>query len=320
MLDILIVTTPIFLLIGLGYGSVRLGYFDAGHLGPLSAFVVRVALPVLMFKSVSQRSFGEVLNLRYLAAYGLGSLATFAAGLAWSRWVRRQPLEAGAVQGLGMSCSNSAFIGLPIVHLLLGTVASLALALCMLIENLIMLPLSLALADSAGQRHVRFRVAFLHSMLGLRYNSLVMAICVGLVFSALALPLPAPLVRAIDLMAAGSAPAALFYIGGCLVGLPVRQLLADVGVVAVGKLWLHPGLVALAMWLLWPTGGELALAGVLMASMPMMSIYPVIGRQHGQQGFCAAALLAATVASFFTIGVNIWILRASGLFLGHPGG
>jgi len=317
MLDILAVTTPIFLLIALGYGAVRLGYFEAVWLRPLGAFVIRVALPVLMFKSVSQRSFAEVLNLRYLAAYALGSLATLALGLAWARLVRHQPREAVAVQGLGMSVSNSAFIGYPIVHLLLGAVATLALALGMLVENLIMLPICLALADSTSSRHERFSVAFLRSLAGLRSNPLVLAIFLGLACSALAVPLPGPVLKAIDLMAAGSPPAALFCIGGSLVGLPLRDMLADVGAVNAGKLLLHPLLVAGALLLLLPAGGPLAVAGVLMASMPMMSIYPIIGQQHGQQGFCAAALLAATVGSFFTVAATIWVLQVSGLFLGH---
>jgi hypothetical protein len=47
-----------------------------------------------------------------------------------------------------------------------------------------------------------------------------------------------------------------------------------------------------------------------LACMPMISIYPLLAHKHGHEGLCAAALLATTLASFVTVNVALWLLRA----------
>ena len=51
-------------------------------------------------------------------------------------------------------------------------------------------------------------------------------------------------------------------------------------------------------------------AMILNAGMPMLSIHPILARPYGQEGLCAAALVAATAASFLTISVLLWFTGA----------
>ena len=314
MLEILTITTPIFLIIGLGFLAVRFGHFPAAGLSSLGSFVVRVALPVLLFKSISQRSFAEVMNLPYLAAYALGSALTLCLGILWARKLRGQTLEAATIFGMGMSCSNSAYMGFPIVVQVIGHSATVALALTMIVENTFMLPLCLALGESASARHEPFYRAFGRSLLGLRKVPMVMAIFVAFAFAGAHIELPAPAWRAIDMLASASAPVALFFIGGSLVGLPLRDMLADVSMVSFGKLVLHPLMVFGGLLLFGPVDAPLAMGAVLMAGVPMLSIYPIFGQRHGQEGFCAAALLLTTLLSFVSIAAIIWILQTGKVF------
>ncbi len=114
------------------------------------------------------------------------------------------------------------------------------------------------------------------------------------------------------MVAAASAPVALFYIGGILVGLPLRGMFADMGAVTFGKLVLHPLMVFAALLLLGPVDPLLATGAVLLACAPMPSVYPIFGQKHGMQGFCAATLVVGTVISFPTISAAIWLLRGAG--------
>ena len=41
----------------------------------------------------------------------------------------------------------------------------------------------------------------------------------------------------------------------------------------------------------------------------MLSIYPVVAQKYGLEGFTAAALLVATVSSFFTISSLLWAMH-----------
>lgn len=175
MPDVLSITTPIFLLIGLGYGAVRSGLFAKAALPALGSFVITFCIPALLFKSLSQRSIAEVANTSYLLAYAAGSLVTLAAGLLWAR-AQGQPRDAAAMTGMGMACANTAFIGYPVALQVVGPDATVALALTMLVENFLMIPLCLALADSAGARHETLAVAFGRAVLGLRRTPIVLGI------------------------------------------------------------------------------------------------------------------------------------------------
>ncbi|MBT9498271.1 MAG: AEC family transporter [Zoogloea sp.] len=313
MLEILAITTPIFTLIGMGYLAVRLNIYPKAHLSALGAFVIRIALPVLVFKSISQRSFAEVMNFPYLGAYLFGSLLMLGVGLAWAKLVRGQDLEQASLIGMGMCSANSAYVGYPIAVQVIGPTASMVLALSMIVENMLVLPLCLALGESGGARHEPFWRVFGRAILGLRKSSLVVAIFAAFLFSLFQLGLPAQVNKAVDMLAGASAPVALFFIGGSLVGLPLKDVLLDVGVVSFAKLVLHPLAVLGGLWLFGPVDPLLAAGAILLASAPMLSIYPIFGQRHGKEGFCAATLLVATVAAFVTIATVIWLLHASGM-------
>lgn len=40
----------------------------------------------------------------------------------------------------------------------------------------------------------------------------------------------------------------------------------------------------------------------------VLGIYSLLAQRHGQEVFCAAALLVTTVASFFTIRLILWAM------------
>jgi len=311
LLEVLAITTPIYLLIGLGYLSGRGGLFTAGELRVLGRFVLMFSLPALLFDAVSRRTLEEVLNGAYLLAYAAGSLAVLGIGLAWARWRRGAPISLAALQGMGMSSSNSGYVGFPILQQLLGPAAGAVLALTMLVENLIVMPLALALADAGG--HGSVRRAFAQSLKGLVRNPLVIAIVAGLIFALAGWRLPQPAARTVQILAAAASPVALFVIGGTLVGLKLEGVRGDILRVAFGKLALHPLAVFGALALLPAIDPTLRFVAIVLAAMPMLGIYPVLAQKHHHERFCAATLLVTTVLSFFTLSAGLWWLRQ------HPG-
>ena len=69
-------------------------------------------------------------------------------------------------------------------------------------------------------------------------------LAVGLVWSGLALPLPTPLEKWLDLLGVAAAPCALFAIGLFLSDKPLRSGLAEASLATVIKLLLQPLLAA----------------------------------------------------------------------------
>lgn len=312
MLAVLSITAPIFILIGLGFFSARVGLVNREQVRGMGTFVIYFALPALLFRALAERGLDEVLNWPYLAAYALASLSLFAIGFAVARRWRGQGLSASAILAMGMAVSNSGFVGYPIAAMVLGPTAALAMALGMLVENLLMVPLALALAE-AGQQGGRGWAVVRETGLRLLRNPLIVAISLGLLLSLLELRLPLVPARVIDMLAGASAPVALFVIGATLNGLRIGGMAADVAQTAIGKLILHPLLLFGAFCLLPDVEPTLMVAGLLLASAPMMSVFPILGQRFGLEERCAASLVACTVLAFFSVSALLALLRWQGL-------
>jgi len=309
MLKTLAITGPIYVVIALGFAAGHL-VFSKPDMRVLGTYVVRFALPALVFTALSQRPIADILNGRYLAAYAGGSLALYFTALAVARYVQRRSMAHSALIAVGTSFSNSGFVGYPIALQILGPPAAVALAMCMIVENVLMFPLTLALAEMDAGRSVRWQSVVLQSLRGLARNPMIIGIFAGFTVSLLGVQLSEPLVRTVNMLAMASTAVALFVIGGSLVGLDVRNVLGDVAVVALGKLVVHPLAVFAALWLLAPVDPHLRMAAVVYASMPMLSIYPILAQRYHYEGFCAAALLVATLLSFLTVSAALWAMTS----------
>lgn len=299
------------MLIALGYVAVMGSVVTREHIQGLGRLVVNFALPALIVRALSQQPLTEVFDAHYLLAYGLGSLLTFAAGFLLVWRVQRHRLDHAAIAAMGMATANSGFIGYPIAAMVLGSTAGVALALCMLIENMVMIPLALALAEAGSQQGVSLRNIITTTARRLARNPIIIAIVSGALISLSGLSIPAPFYKALDMLADASAPVALFVIGGTLYGLKVQGMYRDIGQITLAKLVCHPLLVLLCFQLFPIDSVELMTGALLIASAPMLSVYPIFGVRFSMDRLCAAALLAATVTSFFTISATIWMIHQS---------
>lgn len=317
MLDILSITGPIYAVILIGFLTTRRGVFSQAEMGVFGKFVIKLALPALVFNALSQRPIHDILNGSYLLAYLAGSLTVLGLGYVWCRCGAGLSPVTSTVYVMGMSCSNSGFVGYPILLLMLAPVAGVALALNMLVENVVMIPLLLALAERGHAGAGPWQRQVGQSLVRLAKNPLIIGLLAGLLVSVLDWTLPQPVARTVTMFAMASGALSLFVIGGTLVGLPIHSMGRRVLPITLGKLIVHPAAVWLAILLL-PVLGlpaldpSLRLAAVLSAAMPMMGIYPILAQAYEKDSFSSAALLITTVASFFTLSALLWLLQHGG--------
>jgi hypothetical protein len=309
MQQILTVTGPIYLIIAVGYVAVRRGIISRDDTQVLARVLLMFVLPATVFRAITSHPLKAVLNTDYLLIYGSASLLALLAGIGYAMFLRRRGLTAAAFYGMAVSISNSVFVGYPIASQVLGERADVALAMCLLVENLLILPLIMILADSSGS--LPFGQTLLRIGKRLISSPILLAIISGFIVAALDLPLPSVATRALDIFSGAAAPIALFMIGGALVGQSLRGVRIDVATLTLGKLIGHPLLVLMMLAALLALGPlsmprELIFATVLFAAMPVGSMYPVLARQHGLESPAPAVLVAETALSF--ISVSIWLL------------
>lgn len=313
MIDILAITFPIYAALALGYLVVWKGWFSPDDMRVLGRYVLNIALPALIFAAVAARSPVQVFQPGYVVVYALGGLATVALSYLLFTLRRTDP-KRRALGVMGSTCPNNAFVGYPIMLLAFPDQAGIVLALNLLVENLLLVPVCLILVELAGNGVDQPLLPRLRRiLLDLAKMPMLIGLALGMVVSLVGLPLPGPFMRFIDMLAVSAGAVSLLVIGGALVGLPLHGNRSLAAQIAASKLLLHPALVALMAAALLAMGlitlpPALHSAVILSAAMPMFGIYTVLAQRQGLEGAASLAMLAGTSCAFVTLTVLLWVL------------
>jgi len=308
---ILSITLPIYLLIGLGVLSVRTGYFAGVDVRAISTFVVRFALPALIFLAVGTAAPSETLHWGLFSTYLLASLALFLACILVGRLVFGARWSMLGMVALGMVGSNSAFVGFPLISILYPDLSVTVFATVMVLENVILIPLALAVADAGESTDSTPLQGFLKGLKSLLRNPLVLSIIVALAYSMSGLTLPEPILRPIEMLRPIASPIALFAVGGTVAAATaasIRDMALPLGTILIGKLILHPLFFLGAAMLMPGLPDDIRLAGLVNAACPMLSIYPLIAMAYGRELLASTTLMVTTAASFVTISGLLWMI------------
>lgn len=301
---------PLFAVIIVGFVAIRSGYVAAKQIKPVSDFVVKIALPALIFNALTTVPLAEAVSWSFILAYAGGSLLVFVIGMLAARRFLGMETGHSAIAGLGMANSNSAFMGYPIALTVVGAPAGALLAQCMLIENLTLIPLAMAIADSArAGGGDGWRPALAQSGRNALRNPIVLAMFAAVLVTVVGVPVPDVASSAIEMLARIAAPIALFVIGGTIASLPLAGVYRRVSLVVAGKLLLHPLIIFAALSLAPGISQTTLIGGVIFASVPMLSIYPLLGQRSGMALVTATALLVATILSFASVPAAITIVQ-----------
>ena len=312
MLEVLPITGTIFALMAIGWLAGRFRLFAPQDFAVLGRFIVTLAIPALIFRAITSRPLAGLLDPAYLLAFTAAALIVFATGHWISSHLLGSPPAGSAFDAGGMVWPNSGFFGYPILLLTLPDVAGHALALNMIVENMLLIPLGLFLAERARLGQAGLRPVLTR----LIRSPLLIAIAVALMVAASGVTLPAVITRPVDLLADASVAMALIVVGGNLAALGRGAMNARVVVTGLGKLIILPLLVAV----LWAVMGMLGLqvdpalraAGILMAATPVISIYAVLAVPYGQGDQAAITMLTQIILSFFTLTALLWLTGTAG--------
>ncbi len=212
MLAIVSITTPIFLLIAIGYAAVRwrilppeavpgLGRFVLYFAMPgliihtlssmavpgLGRFVLYFAMPGLIIHTLSSMKIEEVIDTKFILSYGLGSLLMLGLGLLISLKVFKNEPVLASLKAMGVSMSNTPYFGFPVLLQVVSGTAAQAFSMALLVETLVIIPLCLALLEFTSSRSKDMSLGRVLIRLHKRMlrNPLLIAIVVGMLISAL---------------------------------------------------------------------------------------------------------------------------------------
>ena len=299
MLAIFLKTLPFFAILGLGYFAARARFFPEQATAHLTKFVFYFALSAMIFRFAATLNLAGVFHAPSVLAYLTGTLAVYLLATIVAL-MRKTGLEQAAIEAQCAAIGNVGFLGIPMLVLLMGP-AAVGPVMIVLATDLIVFGSLIVILISA-KRDGRMSLAVLGPVaLGLLKNPMVMAMAAGLIWSALALPLPAPALDFLTLLGAAATPGALFAIGASLAAKSAERKSIAIWL-STAKLALHPLAVAFAATVLFDVPPFTAAVMIAAAAMPTAGNVYILAQHYGIAPVrVSSTILISTVVSVLSL-------------------
>lgn len=292
------ITTPILSLLLLGIAFKRLKLIDEGFIATANRLVFNITLPCMLFFGIASTPLSQSNNIPLFlfgASFTLLCVVLFyLLSLSFIQADKRGTFVQGAFRG------NLGIIGIALAVNAYGpevlAVASLYMAIISLIDN----PLSVLLLKPKGHPSLKSIIS----------NPIIIAVCLGLIFSALQLPIPEFVQQSGHYLAQLTLPLALICIGGSLSWQNFRRNHIDVITATAFKLLLMPLMGISIAYQLNFSADELGLLYLMLSAPTAVSSY-IMAQQMTPYGAMAAEIIVlSTAMSTFIITVGLVLLKS----------
>ncbi len=295
------VVAPVFGVILLGHAAAARGWVDDGGFKGLSTFGFSFAAPCLLFAGGTA---GHEVGGAAPLAFFLGASTLYVAAL-WG--ARRRGMGLGRAGGFALDATfgNTVMMGIPLIAAAHGQAGLAVLLGILALHSMVLLGTATVVAEVARNPGAAPVPLLRATAAGVLRNPVVMAVLLAIVWSALALPVPAPARAALELVGAAAAPVALFCLGGSLRGLRAGAAVARTAVGVPLKLLAMPVLVWLFGLALNLPPLEMAVA-VTTAALPTgANAFLMAARYATDPAASGAQVLVSTVLSVATLAAVI---------------
>lgn len=301
---------PFFALIFCGYAAGRLNLLTATAAAGVNTFVFYFALPAFLFSLMSSSPIAEVLNVPFIGAYVLASLAVFGLAITGGRLLFEVGRGEAAIQGLAAVLPNTGYMGIPLAVAVFGREAAVPLVVGLTLDGILLIPLGILLIESdKGKDESPLRTA-LATFLNLVRNPLIVSIFAGLAVSAAGLAPPTPLNNFLDLLGGAAGPCALFALGATLAARSVAGGAAEIAYMTALKLFVHPAALLLTTAVIFDVDPLWASAALLGAALPVAANVFIVARQYDVYVTRASgAVLVSTAVSMVTVSALLLVLQ-----------
>ena len=302
-------TAPLFMLIGAGYVLTRSGRWPLAAADALTRFVFSIAIPMLLFRLMSDFAREPRVDARLLVAFFGGCFIVYAIGRIAAFAIFRMDGAAQSVFAMGGIFANNVLLGVPLAKVTLGEAALPAVSLVLVFNSLVLWTLATVSVEWA--RHRDFSPAGLvRTLVGVIRNPIVASILIGTAFGFTGLMLPSFVDQTLILVSQAAIPLSLIALGMGLAGFGVKSSWRISGAIAFAKLVLHPLAVYLLAGMLDLPALETA-AVVMLASLPIGANVYLMSRQFDVlTGPVASGIVLTTVLAALTTPLVLTLCRA----------
>lgn len=290
---------PLFSLVLIGYLTMRLSGWPTSVSDGLTRFVFTLALPVMLFRLMSQSRNLPPVDSRLLIAFFGGCLIVFVIGrlVSWKFFALDGVSQ--SIFALGGVFSNNVMLGLPLAKVSLGEAAVPSVALVLVFNALILWTLVTVSVEWA--RHGNFSLrGFARTARGVLTNPVVVGILAGTAVSLSGWDLPEVIDAPIGLIGQSGSTMALIALGMGLAEYGIRDGLRFSFAVCAIKLVVLPLVVWGLAWLLGLPKMETQVVVLLSSMATGANVYLMSRQFKALEGPTASALVLSTLLASVT--------------------
>lgn len=296
---------PVFLLIILGIILKRVNILDDGFIRKSSKLVFTIALPVLIFRTISRASFGDIYDSRVViltvAIITTGSFILFII----SNLLIKSPSKLGAFVQASFR-GNTAIVGLAIIYNLYGDKGVAAAALPMVfifpMYNIYSV-LALSIPQHGSKKSSK------DILLSIIKNPLISAVLIALPFTLFSIEIPMVVDTFLGYISRMTLPLALLGVGASLNFHSFRKVFLLTTISSFIKLVIFPVITLIAALLSGLKGMNLGVLVILLGCPTAISSYIMADVMGGDRDLTAGVILLTTLGSILSMGIGIFLLK-----------
>lgn len=311
MLQILNVVIPVFAIIALGYGAVRLRLYPAAGVKGLVAFVNNFATPCLLFQAMYTSDFSSTFNWSIILPFYVGSLTSLLLGAIIAvKWFKARPGE-GVSSGFSAMFTNTVLMGIPIVTRAYGDAALPTMFSIIAFHAPVLITIGMIVMELVRRDGAPLHTSLWVALVRIIQNPLLWGVVLGYTANRLQLVLPEPGTAFLSMMSAAVLPAALFGLGGALNEYRVSESWVQASVMSVFQLIIHPLIAYVLMIHVLHVPLDIARYGILLAAMPAgINAYVFATYYDRAVNVATNTVLISTLASVLTVTAWLYVLGA----------
>lgn len=311
-------TMPVFLIILLGWFLQRVHLMNDAFNKVANTYVFKCALPMSLFRSISNMDFYSEFNPAFCLFCFLGTTVMFFGVWAASGALIRDKGQVGAF-AQASARSSAAILGVAFAMAIYGNSGMVPMMIMSAVPffnvySVLILSFS-PQVDEEGHLlpAAKGGAAIRKACLDVIKNPLIIGIAAGLPFALLRIRVPAMLDSAINSVGSTASPIALLVVGASFSGGEALSRLKSAVCSSVVKLFLLPAIFLPAAALMGFRNSEMVAILIMVGSPTTVACYVMAKNMHADGVLTSNAILLSTLLSSVSITFWLYLLRSFGL-------
>ena len=272
-------------------------------LDPISRFVIKMALPVLIFVNIIDGVERDTLfhSLSILVIAAVFYVCMFVISQGMIKLFHLEGDQAGIYQAISMF-GNVGFMGIPIITSIFPENGILYVSIFTVIDQFMLWTMGVKLTTPCGKGKFNPKKLI---------NPATVAIFTAIFLMITGIRIPQILDNGLQKIGSTASPLAMIYVGGIFACIDIRRYLKELalyGIVLI-KMLLVP-VVMYGILRLFPISEEIHLTMALIAGMPAMTSVVMMANSAGSDGdYALGGVFVTTICSIVTLPFICWFLQ-----------